>query len=115
MRRLITLLFILSTAAQAAIFNGTVDLNSPEALETLRDRRPEHYAKVQAILAIAVARPDLNLGTWIEAHFDASDVEMLLWRVSDPPKLRVSFTLDNIRYTADVLPALQPARAVPVH
>ena len=44
-------------AAQAAIFNGTVDLNSPEALETLRDRRPEHYAKVQAILAIARGAP----------------------------------------------------------
>ena len=115
MRSLIALLFFLGAVGQvAAIGNETVDLSDPRALESLRDRRPDHYAKVQAILAIAEARPDdVRIGPWIEARFQASDVELLLWRVSDPPKLRVAFTLDNTRYTADVIPALQPARAVP--
>lgn len=116
MRKLIALMFLLSVAGQAATFKETVDLSSPEALESLRDRRPEHYAKVQAILAIAKKRPDdPSIGPWIEARFHATDVELLLWQVSDPPKLKVSFALDNIRYIADVVPLLQPARPVPVH
>ncbi len=115
-RKLIALMFFLSAAGQAAALNETVDLSSPGALEALRDRRPEHYARVQAILAIAERRPDdLGIGPWIEAQFHATDVELLLWRVSDPPRLKVSFALDNIRYTADVVPVLRPARPVPVH
>ena len=46
-------------------------------------------------------------------RFDATDIEMLQWRVSFPPKLQVSFTLDTTRYTAEVTPNLPPARATP--
>lgn len=113
MRRLIALLFFATAAAQAAVVTNVVDLDAPGALQALRDARPAHYAKVQAILAMAVERPRAGVEKFIEARFDASDVEMLLWRVSDPPKLRVGFTLDSTRYTADVVPALPPVRALP--
>ena len=112
-RALLVLLLLCSGFVQAAIVTRTVDLNSPGALESLRDQRPTHYTKARAILAIAKARPASDLGRWIEARFDASDVELLLWRVSDPPKLGVSFTLDDTRYTAYVVPVLPPVRAIP--
>jgi len=110
MRMLIALLFVLSSGGQAAPFNPTVDLNSPGALESLRAERPEHYAKARAILTIAETRLGPDVGRWIEVRFEASDVELLQWQVSDPPKLRVSFTLDATRYTAVVVPSLSPAR-----
>lgn len=91
----------------------TVDLNDPGALESLRTDRPDHYARARAILAIVEARPAPDVARLIEARFDASDVELLQWQVSDPPKLRVSFTLDSTRYTAVVVPALEPARLMP--
>jgi hypothetical protein len=113
MRMLIALLFFLSTGGQAAAFNPTVDLNSPGVLESLRAERPEHYAKARAILTIAETRPTPDVGRWLEARFEASDVELLQWQVSDPPRLRVSFTLDATRYTGVVVPSLAPVRPMP--
>ena len=113
MHKLIALLFVLIPAAHAAVVGAVIDLTNPAELESLRDRRPEHYAKVRAILAAAETRPAVEAGRWIEARVGASEVELLQWRVSDPPKLRVSFTLDDTRYTAQVIPDLRPARPVP--
>src|SRR4029450_3760043 len=112
--RILGTLFFVSAISQAAGFNAPIDLSAPGVLESLQERRPDHYAKVRAILALVESRAQFNLGPWIEAEFDASDVDFLhLWRVSDPPKLKVSFTLDDARYTAVVVPMLQPARAAP--
>jgi hypothetical protein len=113
MRMLIAFLFLLTTAGQAARLDPTIDLSSPGTLESLRAERPEHYAKARAILTIAETRVTPDVGRWIEARFDASDVELLQWQVSDPPKVRVSFTLDATRYTAVVVPSLSPARPLP--
>ena len=113
MRILVTLFFV-SAISQAAGFTAPVDLNAPGVLASLQERRPDHYAKVRAILALVESRAQFDLGPWIEAQFDAADVDFLhLWRVSDPPKLKVSFTLDDARYSAIVVPMLPPARAVP--
>jgi hypothetical protein len=110
-------IFVLSAflcgAAQAATFAGPVDLTAPGVLESLRGQRPDHYAKARAILALAKSRPGATTGRLIEARFDAADVQMTFWRVSDPPKLQVSFTLDDTRYDAQVVPDLPPARALP--
>jgi hypothetical protein len=103
MRTLVALLFV-STIAQAAIVNEAIDLTAPGALQSLQQRKPEHYAKVQAILAIAEAPPRPDLARFIETQFEVSDVDMLAWRVSYPAKLQVSFTLDHTRYTALVVP-----------
>jgi len=112
MRMLATLLCF-SAVAQATGLAEPVDLNAPGALGSLQQRRPDHYAKVQAILGLVQRKPQLDLGPWIEARFDASNVDFQpLWRASDPPKVKISFTLDNDRYTAVVAPELQPARAM---
>ena len=113
MHKLIALLFVVSPMAHAGMVGVVIDLTNPGALESLRDHRPGHYAKVRAILAVAETRPAITAGHWIEARLGASDVELLQWRVSDPPRLQVSFTLDQTRYTAQVVPVLPPARAVP--
>ena len=112
MHKLSTLLLLL-VASGGVVAAGVVDLTNARELELLRDRRPDHYAKVRAILALAETRPSLDAGRWIEARVGASDVQVLQWRVSDPPKLQVSFTLDDTRYTAQVVPVLEPARPVP--
>ncbi len=114
MRILAAWLVLLGGSAQAAVFSQAIDLTDPGALRALRVERPEHYAKAQAILAIARAGRQPNVERWIAARFDASDVEMIAWRVSYPAKLRVSFTLDTTRYSADVVPDLSPPRAVPL-
>jgi hypothetical protein len=113
MHKLMALLLLLSPMAHAGMVGGVIDLTDPGALESLRDRRPDHYAKVRAILKVAETRPAVGASQWIEARAGASDVELLQWRVSDPPKLVVSFTLDDTRYTAQVVPFLPAAHAVP--
>lgn len=110
MRTLMALLLAATVQAQAAPPRETVDLDSPGALEALRVERPEHYAKTKEILALAQTSRGPKLGQLIEARYEASDVEMLQWRVSDPPKLRVSFTLERTRYTAQVVPNLPPMK-----
>jgi hypothetical protein len=109
----LAVLLYLGPAAQAAPAGGVVDLTDPRQLQSLRDHRPEHYAKARVILAIATTRPTYEAGRWMETRVGASQVELLQWRVSDPPKLQVSFTLDDTRYTAQVVPTLEPARPVP--
>jgi hypothetical protein len=113
MRKLIAPLLVLGSVAQAAAPGGVVDLTVPGQLDALRDRRPEHFVKVQAILALARTRPAESTGQWIETQFGASEVELLQWRVTDPPRLRVSFILDDTRYTGEVVPVLAPVRAMP--
>ena len=114
MRTIIALLLALTAAvAQSAAVAAAVDLNAPGELDALRERRPEHYEKVRIILSLARSRPAPVASRWIETRVGASEVELVQWRVSDPPKLRVSFTLDDVRYAAQVVPLLEPARPVP--
>jgi len=109
--RILATLFCLSAVAQAAGPAEPVDLNAPGALGALQHRRPDHHAKVQAILGLVQAKPQLDLGPWIETRFDASNVDFQhLWRASDPPKVKITFSLDDARYTAVVVPELQAAR-----
>ena len=106
--------YIGSMAAHAAGVTQRIDLNAPGAIDALRTERPAHYDKVRAILSYAQTHPTQpTTRRLIEARFDAADVEMRQWRVSDPPKLEVSFTLDTTRYVAEVIPNLAPARAIP--
>ena len=100
---------LLGAIANMALAAQPVDLNAPGVLDTLRAENPGHYAKVRAILAAAEARPSSAIREWISARFDASDVDAApLWHVSDPPKIKLSFTLDQTRYTAMVVGRFGP-------
>ena len=100
---------LLGAIATMALAAQPVDLNAPGVLETLRAENPGHYAKVYAILTATEARPASEIREWISTRFDASDVDAApLWHVSDPPKIKVSFTLDRTRYTAMVVGRFRP-------
>ena len=112
--RLLVALFTASTLVQAAPFTETIDLNMPGAFESLAMRHPDHVATVEKILSIAKARPKAELAPWIEATFNVQDVQLAqFWLVSNPPKLKVAFTLDRTRYTANVVPDLEPVKLIP--
>src|SRR3569833_1769820 len=71
MHKLLALLLLLRPIAHAGVVGAV--------LESLRDRRPDHYAKVRAILKVAETRPAISASQWIEARAGASDVELLQW------------------------------------
>ena len=76
-----------------------VDLDKPGAVEALQRTNPTHYEKVRQIVAGIVQQPDAKVPGWMLANFDARGVlyppiEM----TSYPPKRRLSFALDDIRY-----------------
>ena len=111
MRTLVT--FLLAAFVSAVAYAGPpIDLDAPDALKSLQARNPDHYRKIFAILAEVRERASPGVVPWIEATFDASEVECIAWRVSDPPKLRVSFTLDATRYTAVVVARSPPLAAL---
>jgi hypothetical protein len=89
----------------AAADPATVDLRDPAALERLRETNPSHYAAIRQILAGLAEQPERVEGDWLQATFDARDVELsrLLLRTSDPPRQRLSFRLDDTRYTLHVV------------
>jgi hypothetical protein len=113
MRALLALV-LAAGLASAAPAQQLVDLNAPGVLEALRIDNPAHYAKVRAILTATEERPSSQIREWMRTRFDASDIDAApLWHVSDPPKIKLSFTLDKIRYTAMVVGRFTPAQAVP--
>ena len=98
-------LLALVAAFDAAIAMGPpVDLNNPGVLDALKIETPSRHAKIVAILDGVAKRPASDVGTWMRTQFDASNIEAApLWHVSDPPRIRVTFTLDDTRYTAMVV------------
>ena len=54
MRALVALLFVAGPAGAAG---PPIDLDAPGVLQSLRERNPAHYEKIQAIIVLAEARP----------------------------------------------------------
>src|SRR5216684_5221892 len=80
----------------------TVDLNTPGALDALERENPRHYERVREIMSDVQYQPDSKVPRWMQARFDARDVlyQPLLLLTSLPPKRRLAFTIDNVRYQA---------------
>jgi hypothetical protein len=77
----------------------TVDLDAPGALEALQQTNPEHYGKVRAILADVLLRKDAEVPRWLQVSFNARDISYQpIVLTSNPPKRRLSFTLDDTSY-----------------
>jgi hypothetical protein len=80
---------------------GTVDLNQPEVLERLARENPFHFAMIRRILAGVDTMPELAVGRWMKAQFNATDVTYSpVLMTSDPPKKQLTFTLETSRYSA---------------
>ena len=80
-----------------------VNLDVAGALDALARDKPEHYRKVREIMADVQQQPDSVVPQWMRTRFDARDVNYApLLLVTDPPKRRLSFTIDEIRYHSTV-------------
>lgn len=80
-----------------------VDLGQPGVLEALARDNPEHYAKIERILADVTRRPPETVPRWMNTEFGAQQVRFpSLLKTSDPAQRSLSFTLDDTRYEAVV-------------
>ena len=79
------------------------DLDQPGALEALQQSNPTHYKKVCQIVAGIVSQPDAAVRGWMLTNFNARGVSyMPIAMTSYPPKRRLSFELDDTRYSIGV-------------
>ena len=109
-KSILTLLALASTlgvasSAEPAQEGTTVDLRDAATLERLREQNPSHYAAIRQILAGLAERPERLETDWLQATFDARDVEpsRLLLKTSHPPRQLLRFTLDDTRYALHVV------------
>ena len=80
---------------------GPLNLNGSGVLEKLQQNNPEHYQKIQEIIAGLYKQPDSGVPHWIQTTFNAQDISYRpILLTSYPPKRRISFTLDNTHYKA---------------
>jgi hypothetical protein len=98
-------LLVLAAFGPAVAGPETVDLRDAAALERVREENPAHYAAIRQILAGLAEKPERVEGDWLQATFDAREVELsrLLLKTSNPPRQQLSFTLDTTRYTLHVV------------
>ena len=118
MRILLRSVFLLFLSLGLAPFafgqSRSVDLDAPGALEALARDNPRHHKRVSEILSEVHQRPYSEVPRWMRARFDARDVvygPMLL--VTHPPKRRLSFTIDEVRYRSTVTLTNWTPRPVP--
>jgi hypothetical protein len=78
----------------------TIDLDQPGAPEVLQQSNATHYEKVGQIVARIVSQPDAAVPGWMLANFNARGVNYApIEMTSYPPKRRLSFALDDTRYS----------------
>jgi hypothetical protein len=93
-------LFALAGVAYAQAY-GVIDLDVAGNLDAIRRSNPEHYAKIERILAEVPRRPpsEESVATWMRTEFEARNVRYTdLIMTSLPPKKRLQFLLDNKSY-----------------
>jgi hypothetical protein len=96
--------FVLACTGQGQA-SGAIDLNVPGNLEAVERADPEHYAKIQRILAEVPQRPpaERSVASWMRTEFQARDIHYTdLVMTSLPPKKRLAFSLDDTAYVAVV-------------
>ena len=94
-----------------------IDLRTPQALENLKRQNPAHFEKIRQILAGLEEKPERIEGDWLQATFNAQDVDLsrMVVKTSYPPKQLLSFRLEQVRYTLyvvrrDMVGLFQPVR-----
>jgi hypothetical protein len=99
--RILLVTVLLAVAQLPVAFGQSQDLYLPGALTTLARNNPGHHAKVREILVDIQGRSVSEVPVWMWTSFGADNVvyqDLLL--VSLPPKRRLSFSLDGVRYEA---------------
>jgi hypothetical protein len=115
--RTIALAFVLATlGSQAWAQMPFVDLDRPGALDTVARENPRHYRQILEITRVA---SEVSCETALKMlpvpAANRMECVALAIMTSDPPKRRVSFELDSIRYAMVVTLKTAPGRLLPAH
>ena len=89
----VTALFVAGPALAQVTVNAT-------ALDALEQAQPDEFRKVSAIYRIASEEGCAGAATALKVRFDVTDArcEPNLLLTSDPPKQRLTFTLEGTQY-----------------
>jgi hypothetical protein len=91
-----------------------VNLNAPGAMDKVRANHPRHYEQIERILADLHTHGE-DAPRWIRTNFGATDVSFPpILLVSLPPQRSLAFTLEGVRYSAQVTLEWRRARIYPV-
>ena len=80
---------------------GPIDLDVPGKLEAIERDNPDHFAKIERILAEVPRQPPNQkaVAEWMRTRFQARNVQYSdLVMTSLPPKKRLRFSLDDASY-----------------
>ena len=94
----------------------TVHLDGPADLARLQASNPGHYARALKVLAAAshLCRPGSGQLQQVDGARDVKcEGQFLL--TSNPPQVRMAFTLDDTRYIALIFLTDDPSRLMPAH
>ena len=116
--RSVIVAIVLSAAAlanAAGTSDQPIDLNRPGTLEHLQQQRPKHYEAITEVLRVVERVPcKAHEIETLKARFDVREMACnFLLMTSDPPKRRLSFTLEGTSYVAVVTLKDTNARAIP--
>jgi hypothetical protein len=101
-RSAVAAFLILCSAVVGA--QSTIDLNDPEALDSLFETNPEHYRTVVDVLCQAEGFPARRRAGVLPAALKVKNYRLMGGlMVSYPPKRRLSFQLDDVTYVKTIL------------
>src|SRR5262249_46654407 len=91
-----------------------IELDSA-GLARLRESNPNHFARAERILSAATYLCRPRTGDLYLTKLGVQDLscQQMLLQTSNPPKWRIAFRLDQIRYTASVVVTDDPPRLLP--
>ena len=94
-----------------------VHLDRPGVLERIQAENPGHYARIVEVLRVAQMEPCETLPQVLKIHPEASVSRVkcaaVLLLTSYPAKRHVSFALDDVQYSSNVV-QYRTARALPL-
>jgi hypothetical protein len=92
-----------------------IDLNEPGALDRLARDNPDHCTKIRQILAEVDEIPERSVSRWMKAQFKATEIAYFpVLLTSNPPKRKLSFTLETTHYEALLTLTQDGVRLLPV-
>jgi len=108
-----TWLFTVGLLAGTSYAAEQIDLDRAGAMAQLERDNPSHFAKVERILREAPKQSVASIPRWMRIQFDAKDVQThSLFKTSYPLQTRVSFVLDDARYSKTVYVDV-PGKVIP--
>jgi hypothetical protein len=89
---------------------GGLNIGDRRVLEAIRSNNPDHYARIVRILEEVPRLASAEVTNWIVTTVGASDVSLSKGPLytTNPPKLRLSFTLDDTHYSGLVAVYYEP-------